>query len=76
VRREAIGVRLGSPLGVGEQIDLAVRLLERLSDLVRLDPAPPREHVLDRPADRVPELHLAVVRHVERLIGYVDDAIT
>src|SRR5687767_11092048 len=75
VRREPVRVRLRLPLGVREQVDLAVRLLERLANLVCLDPAPPGDHVLDRAADRVPQLHLAVVRYIERPIRRVDEAI-
>ena len=38
------------PLGAGQEIDLAVRLLERLANLVAVEPLPPRAHLVGRRA--------------------------
>src|SRR4030095_8916863 len=66
VRRESIGVRPRLPLGVGEQKDLACVCLTADGSRA-FDPASPCERVLDRPHDRVPELHVGVVRHLDLL---------
>ncbi len=50
-----IRVRRGGPLGVGQQINFAMGLLERLRDSERLEPSPPGDNLIDRQADRVPE---------------------
>jgi hypothetical protein len=42
---EAVGVGTRPPLGVGQQVDLAVGLLERLGDLVPLEELAPGEDV-------------------------------
>ena len=46
--REAIRVGAGGPLGVGQQINLAMRLFERLRDAEFLEPAPPCRDLVDR----------------------------
>src|SRR5262249_39023651 len=52
---EAVGVGAGAPLRVGQQIDLAVGLLERLDYFPPLQPVAPGEDLVCRPVDRVPE---------------------
>src|SRR5262249_995883 len=54
VRREAVRVGPRVALGVGEQVDLAMRLLERLGDLQLLEPPTPGDDLVDLAADGVP----------------------
>src|SRR5690349_8285470 len=51
-------------------------LFEWLTDLVRLDPAPPCQHLFDWSPDGMPELDLCAVRHVDRLIRRTHHGVT
>jgi hypothetical protein len=59
---EPVGVVAGVTLRISQDVDLAVRLLERLHDLMFLQPPAPGEDRIHRPADRVPERHAGVAR--------------
>ncbi len=52
---KAVGVDVRAALGVGQNIDLAMCLLERLADLVPVEPVAPGGDVVDRMADGMPE---------------------
>src|SRR5690606_37416945 len=54
---EAIGVGACRTLGVGLEVDLAVRLFEGLADLVLSQPCPPLQNDLWCHLQRMPQLH-------------------
>ena len=62
VRGEAVGVGTGGLLRHGNRVDLPVRLLERLGDLMLLKPVPPRADLGRLPPDRMPQLYPRVRR--------------
>ncbi len=65
--REAVGIDLSLALGVGEQVDLAVRLLERLPDLIVLEPCSPAEDVLNMITYGVPERDRRLLPELSKL---------
>src|SRR5262249_36907086 len=58
---EAIGISAGGALGLGQQINFAVRLLERLAYLVNLEPVAPGLHLGDVAVQRMPQPYTSVV---------------
>ncbi|MCY1186111.1 hypothetical protein D9M73_269480 [compost metagenome] len=59
VRGEAVGVGRSAALGLGQQVDFPVRLLERLGDLQGFDALAPGEDLFQRSLDGVPETHFS-----------------
>src|SRR5262245_1276455 len=57
VRGKPVRVRFRLLAGVSENINLAMRLFERLRDLMRFEPAPPVGDDLHVAAERMPETH-------------------
>ena len=65
---EAVGIGPRGPLGVGQQIDFTVRLLEGLDDAARFQRIPPAQNRLWRGANRMPQTDRRFVRHpIQRL---------
>ena len=56
MRGEAVRVRARGAFGVGDQVDLAVGLLEGLGDLARLEEGAPGDDVVRFVVDGVPQL--------------------
>ena len=52
---KSVGINLGRSLGVGEDVDLAVGLLERLRDAKRLQKPAPRKDIAHVRVDRMPQ---------------------
>ncbi len=61
VRGEPVGVRPGAELGIGERVDLAVGLLERLRDAVPFEPVLPGGDLGRLAVDGMPEGHLGAL---------------
>src|SRR5690242_5097892 len=55
---KTIGVCICPPLRIRQEVNLPVRLLERLAHFVARKPFPPAHYLLKRPADRMPHLDL------------------
>src|SRR5581483_2920799 len=53
--RKPVRIRSRAELGVREDVDLAMRLLERLHDLVALQPSAPPGDRVDIESDRMPQ---------------------
>src|SRR6185312_6378812 len=74
VRGEAIRIGFGLTLGIGQDIDLAMRLLERLPDLALFKPAAPGEHLLGWRIERMPEGDPGSGGHVpQRLVVGIEE---
>src|SRR5262245_4220338 len=61
---KAIRISLGIPLAVGQETNLAVRLLEGLSNCVLFEPSSPGDDFLRRSTGRMPKLNSRVVTQV------------
>ncbi len=66
VRREPVRVGPGVALGVRQQVDLAMGLLERLGDLLVLENPPPRRDLVDAPAGGMPQADLGRLAVLDR----------
>ena len=75
VSGEAVRIDAGLALGVGEHVDLAMRLLERLGDAERGEALAPGQHVGGVRLHRMPEPDTGVCVGGERLAGHVDERV-
>src|SRR5690606_18431770 len=76
VRGKAVGIGVGVAFGIGENIDLTVRLLKWLLDLLLIQPAAPCNNLIHRGFDWMPECYLCIWAKDRRTPPCVGDKMT